>query len=234
MDLNGKIILVVGGATGIGRATAELCHQRGAEVLVGDILPAMGWEGIFYKVDVTDDSSVRDMFTEIDQHFGRLDALVQTAGILKGAFTPLSELDVATFNQVLGVNVTGSFLCAKYAEPLMKKNGAGVVILLSSGAATGGSSSLAYGSSKGAVNSLAITLTNRLAPHNIRVNVVSPGNIDTPMKRSVIEADAKRQGASMGKLVSDSHLGMPEGVAKLIAFLVSDDADYVRGLISTR
>ena len=234
MDLKGKIILVVGGATGIGRATAELCRQRGAEVLVADISPAENWGGIFYKVDVTNDSSVSGMFTEIDQHFGRLDALVQTAGILKGAFTPLSELDVTTFTQVLGVNVTGIFLCAKHAEPLMKKNGSGVVILLSSGAATGGSSSLAYGASKGGVNSLAITLTNRLAPHNIRVNVVSPGNIDTPMKRSVIEADAKRQGAPMEKLVSESNLGMPEGVAKLVAFLVSDDADYVRGLINTR
>jgi NAD(P)-dependent dehydrogenase (short-subunit alcohol dehydrogenase family) len=137
---------------------------------------------------------------------------------------------------VLDINTTGSFLCAREASTLMKKSGKGVIVLLSSGAATGGSSSFAYGTSKGGVNSLGIVLNNALMPHNIRVNVVAPGNIDTPMKRSVIAADVERKGKpeEMEKAVADSHLGTPEGMAKLLAFLVSDDAEYVRGLINTR
>lgn len=237
MDLNGKIILIVGGAAGIGRASAELCRQRGATVITADLHQPEGWDGPAVIVNVIEEDSVQAMFQWIDERYGRLDALVQTAGILQGAFVPLGELDVDTFRRVLDVNVTGSFLCAKHAQPLFIKNGRGVVILLSSGAATGGSSSLAYGSSKGGVNGLSITLANRFAQENVRLNVVSPGNIDTGMKRSVIEADIQRSGdpePDLDAAVAASNLGTPEGVAKVIAWLVSDDADYVRGLITTR
>ena len=242
MNLKDKIVLVVGGATGIGRATAALCAQRGAQVVVADRDEIAGAElalacgGLFLPVDVTDETSVRAMVAAVEQKFGRLDALVHTAGILKGAFVPLDEFSLETFRMVLDINTTGSFLCAREASTLMKKSGRGVIVLLSSGAATGGSSSFAYGTSKGGVNSLGIVLTNALAPFNIRVNVVAPGNIDTPMKRSVIAADVERKGKpeEMEKAVADPRLGTPEGMAKLLAFLVSDDAEYVRGLINTR
>ena len=242
MNLKDKIVLVVGGATGIGRATAALCAQRGAKVVVADRDEIAGAEsalacgGLFLPVDVTAETSVRAMIAAVEQKYGRLDALVHTAGILKGAFVPLDEFSLETFRMVLDINTTGSFLCAREASTLMKKSGRGVIVLLSSGAATGGSSSFAYGTSKGGVNSLGIVLTNALAPFNIRVNVVAPGNIDTPMKRSVIAADVERKGKpeEMEKAVADSRLGTPEGMAKLLAFLVSDDAEYVRGLINTR
>ncbi len=110
---------------------------------------------------------------------------------------PLDDLDVATFRQVLDVNVTGSFLCTKHAAPLLRISQHPVVVLFSSGAATGGSSSLAYGTSKGAVNGYFVTLANRMAAENIRVNVVSPGNIDTPMKRSVIAVEAEKRGLNL-------------------------------------
>ena len=134
----------------------------------------------------------------------------------------------------MDINVKGSFLCTKHATPLLKKSKRGVVILLSSGAAQSGSSSYAYGASKGVVTSLGITLAGKLAPDNIRVNVLHPGNIRTPMKLSVIEADAQKRGESMDKLVAESNLGEPEGVAKVLAWLASDDADYLRGNIFTR
>ena len=237
MDLTGKIILIVGGSAGIGRATAELCRQRGAVVILADVSLPEDWTADFIPMNVVEEDSVQQMSRWIDERYGRLDGLVQTAGILQGAYVPLSELDVATFRRVLDVNVTGSFLCVKHCEPLFKKNGCGVVILLSSGAATGGSSSLAYGTSKGGVNGLSITLANRLAQENVRLNVVSPGNIDTGMKRSVIAADLQRDGTSVESLetaVAASNLGAPEGVAKVIAWLVSDEADYVRGQVNTR
>lgn len=234
MNLQNKTIVIVGGATGIGRATAFLCRDLGATVIIADISQPVDWDSLFFPVDVTDEGKVRSLFNQIMNQFGHIDALVQTAGILKGQFTSLDELDVATFRQVIDINVTGSFLCAKYAAPLLRKGRKPVIILLSSGAATGGSSSLAYGSSKGGVNGLFVTLANRLAAENIRVNVVSPGNIDTPMKRSVIQVDADRRGVDLQSAMEESHLGSPDGVAKVIAFLVGDDADYVRGIVTTR
>jgi NAD(P)-dependent dehydrogenase (short-subunit alcohol dehydrogenase family) len=234
MSLANKTILIIGGATGIGRATAEQCVNLGAEVLIADLHPANDWKGNQFQVDITNENSVKDLFSSIQSDYPRLDGLIQTAGILKGAYVPLDELDVATFREVLDVNVTGSFICVKYATPLLRKSAKAVVILLSSGAATGGSSSLAYGTSKGGVNGLFITLANRLAAEGIRVNVVSPGNIDTGMKRSVIAAEAEKQGKRLDAAIAESNLGTPDGVAKIIAWLVGDDADYVRGIINTR
>lgn len=238
--LTGKVILVVGGAAGIGRATAELCAARGAAVIVADrdaiagaaVAAVVG--GLFVPVDVTDAASVQALMAAIAAKYGRLDALIQAAGILKGAYTPVDEFPLEIWQAVMDVNVTGSFLCAKHATPLLKQAGGGVIVLISSGAAVGGSSSVAYGASKGGVNGLGITLAQKLAPEGIRVNVVMPGNIDTGMKRSVIVAEAEKSGKPLADALAASRLGTPEGVAKILAWLVSDDADYVRGMISTR
>lgn len=242
MELEGKVVLIVRGATGIGRATAALCAKRGAQVIVADFSEVQGLEsagqsgGTFFQVNVTDEASVKSLLAKVGEQYGKLDVLVQTAGVLKGAFVPLEEFSLDTWKNVLDVNTTGSFLCAREASILMKKSGKGVIVLLSSGAAVGGSSSFAYGTSKGGVSSLGIVLANALAPHNIRVNVVAPGNINTPMKVSVIAADVERRGNAEGleRAVADSHLGTPEGVARILAWLVSDEADYVRGLVNTR
>ena len=238
--LNGKVVLVVGGAAGIGRATAELCAARGASVVVADIDAAAGAAvaeaigGFFLPINVTDAASVQALMDAIAARFGRLDALIQTAGVLKGAYAPVDDFPFDAWRAVLDVNLTGSFLCARHAAPLLRRAGGGVIVLLSSGAAVNGSSSVAYGASKGGVNGLGITLANKLAGENIRVNVVMPGNIDTAMKRYVISVEAEKAGKTLEDAVADSRLGAPEGVAKVLAWLVSDDADYVRGMISTR
>ncbi|MCL4506352.1 MAG: SDR family oxidoreductase [Chloroflexi bacterium] len=240
MTLQDKIILIVGGATGIGKASAELCAARGAKVIIADINESAGNQlaaaihAPFLRVNVTDEQNVERLFQQVNERFGRLDVLIQTAGLLKGAYTSIEELTLETWKQVMDINVTGSFLCAKHATPLLKKSRRGVIILLSSGAAQHGSSSYAYGASKGGVTSLGITLAGKLAPDNIRVNVLHPGNIRTGMKLSVIEVDAQKRGESMDKLVAESHLGEPEGMAKVVAWLASDDADYIRGNVFTR
>ena len=240
MNLNNKALLVIGGATGIGQATAKLCAERGASVIVADFNATEGAAtakaigGDFVQVDVTNDASVAAMVASIATSHGKLDGLVQTAGVLKGAFVPIEEFDMAVFRQVLEVNTVGSFLCAKHATPLLKRGAKPVIVLISSGAAHGGSSSYAYGASKGGVSALGITMANKLGPEGIRVNVVCPGNISTAMKLSVIEADAGRTGQNVDQAVQAAGLGEPLGVAKLLAFLVSDDADYVRGSINTR
>lgn len=243
MNLQGKTILVVGGAAGIGQATALLCAERGADVIVADFNEAEGRataqtaNGAFVPVDVTDETSVKAMAASISQSHGKLDALVQTAGILKGAYVDLEDFELATLRQVLDVNTVGSFLCAKYTLPLLKKGQKPAIILISSPAAYGVSSSYAYAMSKGGVSALGTTMAGKLASQGIRVNVLFPGGINTFMKRSVIEEDARRKGQDPQAALNtatQTGMGEPEGVAKVLAFLVSDEADYVRGSVSTR
>lgn len=242
MDLKSKIILVVGGAAGIGQATVALCAERGAAVIVADkdetagqaVASAAG--AVFIPVDVSQEESVKALYARIAADYARLDVLLHTAGILLGAHVPLDEFTSDTYRKVWEINTLGTFLSAKYAAPLLRRSAKGVMVLVSSGAATGGSSSFAYGASKGGVHNLGITLSNALAPDNIRVNVLSPGNIDTAMKRSVIEAEVTRKGQPerFEQAVADSKLGTPQGMAKVLAWLASDDADYVRGVVTTR
>ena len=249
MELKNKIVLIVGGAAGIGKATAEVCAARGASVVVADFneaegaavaegICAHGQPAIFIPVNVTDEASVKAMYARIAAQFGRLDALIQCAGVLKGAFVAVEDFPAEVFRNVVEVNMVGSFLCSRDAVPLLKKNGKGVIVLVSSGAAQGGSSSVAYGSSKGGVTSMGVTLAGKLAPDNIRVNVVHPGEIRTAMKLSVIAAEAELRGqsgdAAIAQASAGPRLGEPEGMGKILAWLVSDDADYVRGFIHTR
>jgi NAD(P)-dependent dehydrogenase (short-subunit alcohol dehydrogenase family) len=240
VSLAGRVVAVVGGAAGIGRATAELCARRGAHVIVADVdategAAAAGAIGAtFIRVDVTDEAAVKACFEAVERGPGRLDALVQTAGVLEGAYVPIEELGRDVFRRVWDVNVTGSFLCAKHAVPLLRKAGGGVIVLVSSGAATGGSSSYAYGSSKGEVSAPGVTLARKLAHDNIRINVVAPGNISTRMKLGVIEEDGRRRRIPADRLVEEARLGQPEGMARVLAWLASEDADYVRGTITTR
>ncbi|MEO6063246.1 MAG: SDR family oxidoreductase [Thermoflexales bacterium] len=238
MDLTNKVIAVVGGATGIGKATAEICAARGAAVFVLDYNAADGQataeaiKATFIQVNVTDETSVAAAFAKIGANGGHLHGLVQTAGVLKGAFLTIEEFTPEMFRQVYDVNVTGGFMCAKYAVPLMKKAGKGAIVLTSSAAAYGASSSYAYGSSKGGVSSLGITMQAKLADDNIRVNVVHPGSIATRMKLAVVEEELRLFGRPGSH--GNAKLGDPEGVGKLMAWLMSDDADYVRGALHTR
>lgn len=239
-DLSNRIVLIVGGAAGIGEATARLCKIFGATVVVADRDTSRGKAlateiGVtFFEVDVTNEASVIALYEGIDRQFGRLDSLIHAAGILQGAYVPIEDFTLALFQRVIDVNVTGSFLSAKYAVPLLKKADKGVIVLISSVAAVKASSSFAYGTSKGGVNGLGITLEQKLSAENIRVNVVMPGSIDTEMKRSVIAQEAIQSGQSLATAVAGSNLGDPAGVGRVLAWLVSDEADYVRGMITTR
>jgi NAD(P)-dependent dehydrogenase (short-subunit alcohol dehydrogenase family) len=190
----------------------------------------------FLPVNLADEDSVKGLYAQIQADYGRLDVLLHCAGILLGAYVPLDEFTGETFRKVWEINTLGSFLSAKYAVPLLRQSDKGVMVLVSSLAATGGSSSFAYGASKGGVHNLGITLAAALAADNIRVNVLAPGNINTAMKRSVIEADVARKGApeQMEQAVAEAKLGEPAGMARVLAFLASDEADYVRGVVTTR
>ncbi len=166
MGMQGKVAVVTGGARGIGGATAEALARDGARVVIGDLreteaqatlgrISQAGGEAVFVPTDVTDETAARRLMEAAVERWGRLDVLVHAAGILKGATLPVDELDTAVFDEVIQVNLRGAFLCSKAAAAIMRARGGGVMLLIASGAGVrGGSSSVAYGSSKGGVHGL--------------------------------------------------------------------------------
>ena len=144
---------------------------------------------------MTSEADSQALMAAAVETYGKLDVLVACAGILKGAFVPVEEMAESLFEHVLDVNVTGEFLAVKHAVPWIKRAGGGVVILIASGAGVrGGSSSIAYGTSKGGVHGMAMVLEDKLAPLGIRVNDVCPGAVDTPLKRENVRDAARAMG----------------------------------------
>jgi NAD(P)-dependent dehydrogenase (short-subunit alcohol dehydrogenase family) len=248
MRLAGKIAVVTGGARGIGGATAELLAKDGARVVIGDLraseanetlgrIGAAGGEAVFVETDVTKEDSARRLMAAAVERWGRIDVLVHAAGILKGAALLVDELDTAIFDEVISVNLRGAFLCSKHAAAQMRQQRSGVMLLIASGAGVrGGSSSVAYGSSKGGVHGLSLVLAPQLEPHGIRVHGICPGSLATELKLDNVADMARARGEdpAAARDRAARELGDPAGVGRILAFLASDDADYVRGSIFTR
>jgi NAD(P)-dependent dehydrogenase (short-subunit alcohol dehydrogenase family) len=248
LDLTGMVVLITGGSQGIGEATAELCARRGAAVVIADVKPEAGervaarlrengGSADFVKTDVRDAGQVSALMDFIREKYGRLDKMVCAAGVLRGPWQQPEELTLEDFEMTMDINVKGPFLCAKYGTPLLVGSEHPVVVIIASGAGvTGASSSLAYGASKGGANGFGMTLAGHLSERNIRVNVICPGNIVTEMKLSVDAAAAERSGASVEAALEKArqNYGSPIGVARVIAFMISDEADYLRGNVFTR
>jgi NAD(P)-dependent dehydrogenase (short-subunit alcohol dehydrogenase family) len=246
MRLRDKVVVITGGARGIGGSTAKLFAAEGAKVVVADLLResgdetvaairAAGGEAIFVRTDVSRAADCRALMSAAIETYGKLDVLVTCAGVLRGAFVPVDELEEEVFESVLDTNVTGTFLTIKHAVPYLKKCGRGVIVSLASGAGVKSpSSSCAYGSSKGAVHGLVMTLEPRLEPLGIRINDVCPGAIDTEMKRENVLDGARAIGLPTEGALESARLADPAGVARVLLFLASDDADYVRGTVFTR
>ena len=234
-----KRLLLTGGATGIGRAVAIACAPP-ATVVVADVnvadaeqtveaVRAAGGTAHFVCCDVTNEPEVSALVSTTEELIGGIDSLVTAAGVLEAAAVPVEQIDPADWTRTLEVNVYGSFYCVKHALPALRRSPSGVVVLLGSGAGIfSGSSSVPYATSKGGVYGLSKALSPRLDEEGIRVNLLLPGNVDTPLKRRAEEA----MNAS-GK-PRNSVLAEPAGVAKVVRFLLSDDADYVRGEVRTR
>jgi len=247
-DLTGKIIVVTGGAQGIGGAAAQLCAARGGTVIIADwkadtgqqaahAIQAAGHCASFIQVDVRNAAAVESLMAQVQAQHGRLDVLICAAGIFRGAFQQPEELTLDDFDSVIDVNLRGVFYCVEYAMPLFDAAGGGAAILVGSGAGVrGGSGSIAYGASKGGVNGLGMTLERHLAARNVRVNVICPGGINTELKLGVVAAQAERAGEDSHAAVDTARnqLGTPDGVGRVIAFLASDEAAYMRGTLFTR
>ncbi|NLS54834.1 SDR family oxidoreductase [Hafnia alvei] len=236
------VALVTGASRGIGRATALLLAKRGYRVCINYSqnhaaaqtlaleIAALGQECLLLCANIEDEMAVCDMFNQIDRHWGRLDALVNNAGILQTQST-IESLTAERINQILRINVTGTFLCCREAVKRMaKRHGGrgGAIVNVSSAAAKSGApfEYLDYAASKGAMDTLTKGLSVEVAGEGIRVNGVRPGFIYTEMHADGGEANrVDRIKASLPM----QRGGQPEEVAAAIVWLLSDEASYSTG-----
>ncbi len=246
--LNDKVTVITGGATGIGAATAIAYAKAGAKVVLGDINEADAEETVsairqeggiakFLCTDVTRETAVEDLMKTADAEFGGIHVLVTAAGVLRGPGIRIDEFETATFDSVIDVNLKGTFFALKHAVPIMNRCGGGVILCIASSAGVrGGSSSVAYGSSKGGVNGLVMVIENQISPMGIRIHTICPGGLATPLKLGQIAESARREGRDPAAAVATARklLGDPAGVARVLTFLASDAASYTRGQIFTR
>jgi NAD(P)-dependent dehydrogenase (short-subunit alcohol dehydrogenase family) len=246
MRLADKVAVITGGARGIGAATARLFAAEGAAVVIGDVLASegeataaairnAGGRALFQPTDVSDAAQAKQLVETAVARFGRLDILVNNAGVLLGPFVPIEELDPEAWRRTIDVNLHGAFHCSRAAAPHLSTGG--VVLNVASGAGIrGASSSLPYAASKAGMSGLAMTLEAQLQPRSVRVYTICPGGLDTEMKRSVIRAQAERDGESAEEAVERArpHLGDPMGIARVLLFLASEEGSYVVGTVFTR
>lgn len=239
-DMTGKVALITGAGSGIGRATAEEFALLGASVMVADFnlegaqetvrqISAAGGRAAATKVDVAVESSVASMVSETVAAFGRLDYLVNNAGIsAAGPNVPLHEVELKAFERVLDVNVVGTFLGLKYAIPeLLKAGGGAVVNVASTMAERASAGDPSYPTSKHAVRGLTKSAALTYAEQGIRVNAVGPGVIRTGMTEAIFEDEQTT--AWLRSVTPMRRFGEPSEIAKLIVFLCSDDSSYITG-----
>jgi len=238
IDLIDKVIIITGGSRGIGAATAIAAAAQGAKVLVNfnndensahsvvSKIKESGGSGLAFKADVSDMTSVQEMVNSALEKWGKIDVLVNNAGIWKqAAIDNMSNKDVDT---TMTVNFNGTLNCIRAVVPTMKNQKGGSIVNISSTAAQRGEAfhSL-YAASKGAVSSLTKSLASELGPDGIRVNAVCPGWTYTDMT-----SDAFKGGND--KIISETiplrRIGKPEDCASAILFLASDDSSYITGI----
>ena len=236
------VILITGGSRGIGAATAVLAAQRGYDVAftyqsnataateVAEKIRATGRKALMLQADIAVEADVLSVFKQVDAQLGRLDALVNNAGILEKIMR-LEQMDAARWQRVLGVNVIGSFLCAKEAVLRMSTRhggkGGGIVNVSSVAARIGSPNEFVdYAAAKGAVDAMTMGLAKEVATENIRVNAVRPGLIYTEIHASAGEpgrVDRAKEGVPMKRG------GTADEIAETILWLLSDQSSYVTG-----
>ncbi len=237
--LEGKTALITGSSYGIGKSIALLFAREGARIVVNysksekkalqvvSEIEAIDSRAIAVGADISISSEVKKLLRRTVEEFDTVDILINNAGII--AFGELEEIDDDRLEKVLAVNYKGAFYCCRETVPIMKKNGCGKIVNVSSIAGQQGDHSTApcYGASKGAMNVLTKSLARQYGPYGINVNAVAPHAIVTPMMEYWDEARQEE----MRKLLPVRRLGTPEDVAQAVLFLVSDEASFITGQI---
>lgn len=241
-----KTVIITGTATGIGKACAILFARKGYQVgmldnnehegmVTADEIKNENGDALFCKCDVSDESAVKSAVDTILARYGKIDVLVNNAGIV--LVRPFDEIEWADFTRVVNVNLGGTFLLCKYVLPHMKRNNSGSIVNMASVSGhVGQTEHVVYGATKGAIIALTRALAWEVAKWNIRVNSISPGSVDTPMLRSDITLEANRT-----KLPFDEVKKAREGeqafnrwadpfeIAEAVYFLAGDGASFITG-----
>ncbi|MBM4764767.1 SDR family oxidoreductase [Bacillus sp. B15-48] len=238
--LNNKVAIITGAASGMGESTAKIFAEEGAKIIatdiqgellekvVSDINNKYGNVALGIKHDVSDEKAWEDVVKQGVERFGKINILVNNAAI-GGSDWKFEDASLDEWNKVMNINSTGAFLGIKAVVPEMKKNNSGSIInILTLGIHVAGEelAGISYSSSKGAVNSLTISMASRLGCYNIRVNSVSPGPILTPMARAYTD-DAKLE--HLASLNALKRLGDPKDIANTTLFLATDECQFITG-----
>jgi 3alpha(or 20beta)-hydroxysteroid dehydrogenase len=235
--LAGKVALISGGARGLGASEAIAFAREGAAVVIGDILDDLGagvvkdiktqgGRAVYVHLDVTDERQWNDAVALAEKRFGKLDVLVNSAGVNQKPATT-DQLTLEEWNRVIGVNLTGTFLGAKAAIPAMKRAGGGSIVNTSSVVGLVASRSSAYGASKGGVRLLSKSIAKQHAKDNIRCNSFHPGLTLTPFLNEYYPTDAditaRTREVPLGRAAS------PEEMALGVVYLASDESAFMTG-----
>lgn len=239
LDFSGKVALVTGASSGIGRATAEFLAECGASVAIGyhknekgateakANIEAAGGRAIIVQADVTKNSEIETMIEEIEVEFGKIDILVNNAGSLVERLKT-ADLTEERWDEVFALNVKSAFFCTQAVATSMVEKGSGVVVNMTSIAGRNGGAlgSIHYAAAKGAMLTMTKGLAKEFAGQGIRVNAVSPGVIDTPFHETFSTPEAM---ANFRNIIPMGRVGTSAEVAKVVAFLASDLSAYLCG-----
>ena len=236
MEFDGKVAVITGGASGIGRATAERLGRAGATVVLADVQKATGQQAVselvakqikveFQKTDVSLVDQIRALFSDTVSRHHAVDILVNAAGIARSTAVP--ELSVEEWDLVMAINLRSAFFCAQEALKHMvgRKSGKIISIASASGKTGGVAVGAHYSASKAGIICLTKSLAQYAAPYHINVNAVCPGPIKTPMT----DVWGDEMNRAFAEKIPFKRYGLPEEVAEAIAFLASDRASYITG-----
>jgi NAD(P)-dependent dehydrogenase (short-subunit alcohol dehydrogenase family) len=243
MRLEGKVVLITGAGSGMGRVAAYRFAREGARVVAADLDEWAGQEtetlardeGLevrFARADVSREADCQGMVTFAEETFGRLDVLYNNAGIFPEADHSVIDTDEAVWDRVLAVNVKGVYLACKYGIPAMLRAGGGSIVNIASFVALVGCSvpQDAYTASKGAVIALTRSLAVQFAPKGIRTNAICPGPIETPLLTSWLLTDPEAKALRLARNPT-GRFGRPEDIVYLALYLASDESSWTNGAI---